>query len=618
MAPNTEICSGNEILDKNIRNWMKWNVKGSKSYQDVDDMIKDSKWKELEKIMVDRFAFGTAGLRGRMGPGFGQMNDLVIIQTTQGLAHYLLSETNPTIPVREMGAVIGFDARFNSSRWAKLAAGVFLDLGFKVRLFSTITPTPIVPFTVVQKNACIGIMITASHNPKEDNGYKVFWRNGPQILSPHDKNIQKHILDNLEPYSQETFDDNRIAYSNPNLIDPLEESSTSYFSVLNSILFDKSMNQSCRRKIVYTAMHGVGSDFIDKAFKATGFDPVIHVKEQREPDPTFPTVPFPNPEEGKSALNLSQKTAEENSSIYILANDPDADRLAVAQRLSSGEWKIFNGNEIGTLLGWWQFKIYTEFLAKDIAKKNLYFIASTVSSKMLQSIAREEGVSFEETLTGFKWMGNRAYELEDDNRNEPNKVMLAFEESIGYMCGSQVLDKDGISGAVRAAELIAHLDKSGMTLVDKLHDIYKRYGYHCSRISYFLHGGADVLQKIFDPLRNFNGVSNSYPKSIAQKYFITDVRDLTTGYDSSRDDKRAILPVDPKTQMITFKFSNGIVATLRSSGTEPKLKYYCEYCASKDQSNWKEIENQLDEFVEVMINELLQPEKNGLKKPPGA
>ena len=173
----------------------------------------------------------------------------------------------------------------------------------------------------------------------------------------------------------------------------------------------------------------------------------------------------------------------------------------------SGEWKIFNGNEIGTLLGWWQFKIYTELLAKDISKKNLYFIASTVSSKMLQSIATEEGVSFEvsieqflcgscrwfkfgsskiftsrtssllfqETLTGFKWMGNRAYELEDDNRNKPKKVMLAFEESIGYMCGSQVLDKDGISGAVRAAELIAYLDQSGMTLVDKLHDIYKRF-----------------------------------------------------------------------------------------------------------------------------------------------
>ena len=284
------------------------------------------------------------------------------------------------------------------------------------------------------------------------------------------------------------------------LEDPLEETSEAYYKYIDGMLYDKSgLNQKFDGKLVYTAMHGVGANYIDCAFSVAGFNAVIHCKEQREPDPAFPTAPFPNPEEGKTALNLSFETAANNDSIYVLANDPDADRLAVAQKSDGGKWKIFTGNELGALIGWWLFKITTE-KEKDYKPANLHLINTTVSSKMLSSMARIEGLTYTETLTGFKWMANKADELE---KQPGHKVLLAYEEAIGYMCSTAVLDKDGVSAAVRVAELIAYLDKDGLTLHDKLNDLYKTYGYHCSNNSYFLYKDPSVISKIFEPLRHF-------------------------------------------------------------------------------------------------------------------
>ena len=396
------------------------------------------------------------------------MNDLVIIQTSQGLAKYVLSCFPTPEHARSAGAIVGFDARHNSERWAKLTARVFLQNGFKVYLFSSITPTPYVPFTVQRKTAAVGVMVTASHNPKEDNGYKVFWSNGPQIKPPHDKNILHSIALNMEPESDLAFREDLSEFGDK-LIDPFEEIHNTYMETLKSKLFRKSLNQGLRSKIVYSAMHGVGSRFIDAAFEIASFPQVIHVPEQKEPNPDFPTVPFPNPEEGKSSLLLSIETAEQSGAIYIIANDPDADRLAVAQKVAD-KWKIFNGNQIGALLGWWQLQVH---LNQDCDGRyqrcNLYYLASTVSSKLLRAVANVEGLNFEETLTGFKWMANRAYDLEQDPKN---KVLLAYEEAIGFMCGSQVLDKDGVFSAVRITELIAFLEKDGLTLDDKLQNIY--------------------------------------------------------------------------------------------------------------------------------------------------
>lgn len=303
-----------------------------------------------------------------------------------------------------------------------------------------------------------------------DDFFSVFWNNGPQIKPPHDQNILQHIADFLKPESCQAFEED-LSDVDALLIDPLEEMSDTYFATMKAKLYDANLNQKLRHKIVYSAMHGVGAAFIDQAFGVASLPAVLHVLEQREPNPDFPTVAFPNPEEGKSSLSLSFATADDQDAIYILANDPDADRLAVAQKLDDGSWKIFNGNEIGALLGWWQIQTHFKEHGEKYSRCNLYFLASTVSSKILRSMASSEGLSFEETLTGFKWLANRAYNLEQD----PNKkVLLAYEEAIGFMCGSQVLDKDGVFAAIRIAELIGFLEDQGLTLRHQLQDIYDK------------------------------------------------------------------------------------------------------------------------------------------------
>ncbi|CAL4067338.1 unnamed protein product, partial [Meganyctiphanes norvegica] len=337
------------------------------------------------------------------------------------------------------------------------------------------------------------------------------------------------------------------------------------------------------------------------------FSPLIPVKEQMDPDPEFPTVKFPNPEEGKSALDLSFKTANENDSTVILANDPDADRLAVAEKLPDGNWKVFTGNEEGAVLGWWAW-YRSRKLTPNLDPDQCYMIASTVSSKILGAIAKKEGFHFVETLTGFKWMGNKADELLCQGKT----VLFAFEEAIGYMNGSEVLDKDGVSAAMRLAEMAADLQTQGKSLVQQLHHIYETYGYHVSCNSYFICKDQEIINAMFDRIRNFNG-PKAYPTSVCDgKYTINSVRDLTTGYDSSQKDQRAILPVDPSSQMITFSFDNGCVLTLRTSGTEPKIKYYSEMCAKPEQKDWDGLEKELEELVSGVVENLMQPERNSL------
>lgn len=601
--------SPSKELNDLIKQWLAWDCWSSRSFAAIENLVMEKNWPELERLMMKRLKFGTAGIRGRMGNGFSQMNDLVIIQTSQGLAEYVRKAYNTAECALKAGAVIGFDARHNSARWASLTARVFLKAGFKVYLFDSITPTPFVPFTVQQAKAAIGIMITASHNPKEDNGYKVYWSNGPQIKPPHDKNILHSIIENLKPKEdQDSFSDDLSDFKE-NLINPKVYADT-YYNTLKGLLYDELMNSNFKLKIVYSAMHGVGSSFIDRAFATANFSPVVHVHEQKDPDPEFPTVPFPNPEEGKSALNLSMKRAEDNDSIYIMANDPDADRLAIAE-LVDGTWKIFNGNEIGTLLAWWQLQVHNQKFGEHFVPKDLILIASTVSSKMLGAIAKKEGLTFYETLTGFKWMANQAWDLESSDHSK--KVLLAYEEAIGFMCGTQVLDKDGISAALRAAELMAFLDTKELTLSQKLKELYIEYGYHCNRTSYFIINDNQITAKIFHRLRNFKGSPNTYPSELAQgKFKVVSVRDLTTGYDSSTDDNKAVFPSDPGSQMITFTFSNGVIATLRTSGTEPKLKYYAEYCGSPEETDWNRIEKELESLVHHLTVEFIQVEENGL------
>ncbi|XP_019732228.1 phosphopentomutase [Hippocampus comes] len=604
--------TGDAKLDQAVNQWLQYD-KNPKTVSAVEKLLKDGAVETLKKYFSSRMEFGTAGLRAAMGPGIACMNDLTIIQTTQGFCRYLEENFEN---FKERGVVIGYDHRAHppsggsSKQFARLAAAVFISQGVPVHLFSVITPTPFVPFTVSHLDLCAGIMVTASHNPKQDNGYKVYWDNGAQIVSPHDKGIAKAIEENLEPWSESW--NTESALKSPLLKDPYQDIHINYFKAIQKHCLHRELNKTSEVKIVHTSVHGVGHTFVQSAFKAFDLHPPYAVEEQKDPDPEFPTVKYPNPEEGEGVLTLSFSLAETERATVVLANDPDADRLAVAERQESGQWRVFSGNELGALLGWWMFHCWKEQIPDAGAVKNVYMLASTVSSKILRAIALKEGFHFEETLTGFKWMGNRARDLLDRGKT----VLFAFEEAIGYMCSASVLDKDGVSAAAIAGEMVSYLAAKQKSLSQQLTAIYEEYGYHLSKNSYFICHDQAVIRSLFERLRNFgSGGKDSYPSKCGP-FSITAVRDLTTGYDSNQPDNKAILPTSRSSQMITFTFSNGGVATMRTSGTEPKIKYYTELCAAPGNSDLEHLKKELDQLVEAIIENFFEPQKNKLQPKP--
>ncbi|XP_030055852.1 glucose 1,6-bisphosphate synthase [Microcaecilia unicolor] len=600
-------CStGDPQLDTAVWQWLSWD-KNPKTRAQIENLLRNGMNKELRDRLCRRLTFGTAGLRSAMGAGFSCINDLTVIQSTQGMCRYL---ERCFVDLNQRGLVVGYDTRSQatsnccSKRLSKLAATVFLSKGIPVYLFSRYVPTPFVPYAVQKLKAVAGIMITASHNRKEDNGYKVYWENGAQIISPHDKEILKCIEENVEPWSG-SWNEN-LADTSPLKRDPLEEICKSYMEDLKKICYYRELNMKTTLKFVHTSFHGVGHDYVQSAFKAFGFNAPIPVPEQMHPDPNFSTVTCPNPEEGESVLELSLRLAEKEGARVVLATDPDADRLAVAELQENGRWKVFTGNELAALFGWWMFACWKKNRTKEAKVKNIYMLATTVSSKVLKAIAVEEGFQFEETLPGFKWIGNRVKELLDNGKD----VLFAFEESIGFMCGTSVIDKDGVSAAVVIAEMASYLEKKNLTLAQQLVNIYEMYGYHISKTSYFMCYDPATIRRIFERLRNFS-CPKEYPQ-FCGRYGVLHIRDSTTGYDNSQLNKKSVLPVSKSSQMITFTFQNGCVATLRTSGTEPKIKYYAEMCGTHGQSDKTFLEEELKQLIEALIENFLQPSKNGL------
>lgn len=339
----TSVYSGEADLDRQISLWLRWD-RNHITHTEIRYLAAIKDWPELRKRLLNRVTFGTAGLRACMRSGFDAMNDLVVIQTAQGLCDYIRQQYKP-VECKRQGVVIGYDGRHHSKRFAELSAVVFMKQGVRVWLYSRMVCTPFVPFAIVQKGCLAGVMVTASHNPKDDNGYKVYWGNGAQIISPHDKGIQRAILNNLEPLCS-SWDIECLKF-NPLVGDPFEEMYDAYYRILKHHIplkfleCNKEQQLESDIRFVYTAMHGVGWPFIQRAFKEAKLPELLAVEEQKEADPDFPTVRFPNPEEGKSSLELAIKLADRHGIQMILANDPDADRLAYAEKdTKRGTWKV--------------------------------------------------------------------------------------------------------------------------------------------------------------------------------------------------------------------------------------------------------------------------------------
>lgn len=405
-------------------------------------------------------------------------------------------------------------------------------------------------------------MVTASHNPKADNGIKVYISNGAQIIEPHDEMIQKQIEINLQPWDG-------VWKAPAATICPFEQVQKAYEQMIRNSVVDWSLLKEptlSSVRIAYTSLHGVGHPYVTAAFNAMGLkvrllissnysyfiyfhrfftfiflfvkenQHVFAVAEQKEIDPEFPTVHFPNPEEGAGVLDLSEKCANLNKCDIIIANDPDTDRCCMAERQANGSFRQLTGNEIGALLGW--------FIWHKHAKKEgdqHYMLSSTVSSKILKRMAEVEGFHFIETLTGFKWMGNIAYDL--TRSNSKNRVLFAFEEAIGYMCNTEILDKDGISAAAQLAQLCFYLYGVRKTRVSSflMDEIYLKYGYHYNVNSYYLCYEPDTIKRIFERIFHYDSKIKqiNYPTTFGP-YKVVRVRDLTNGYDSSAPDHKPV------------------------------------------------------------------------------
>jgi phosphomannomutase len=505
--------------------------------------------------LADRFAgtlqFGTAGLRGLIGAGPNRMNRKVVLRATAGLCAYLL-DTTPD--AAERGVCIGYDGRRLSKEMAEDAASVVCGMGLRAFTFPHVVPTPLLAFACLHTNAAAGIMVTASHNPPDYNGYKVYWGNGAQIIPPHDEGIAASIarVGSVDSIARTPVAQAREAGRLTVLSNEVERL---YLDGVRALQVHPELPRALR--IAYTALHGVGERLAVQALSEAGFTSVASVAEQAQPDGRFPTVAFPNPEE-KGAMDMVLALAKETDAELVIANDPDADRLAVAVPDGRGGFLQLTGNEVGCLLGHY-------LLDQRPTADGRLVINTIVSSPMLASIARAHGASSEQTLTGFKWIANRAMERAGDGA----RFVLGYEEALGYTVGTLVRDKDGIGTAVVFADLAAWCKSRGRSVLDELEETWRRYGMYLSRQVSKTLPGAEGQQKIAAIMAK---VRSAPPTQLAGRA-VQAVLDLERAERRSADGTVAPSGL-PKGDVIALELEGDHRVMLRPSGTEPKIKFY--------------------------------------------
>ncbi len=501
----------------------------------------------LEGCFGGRLAFGTAGLRGALGPGPNRMNEANVRRVAAGLGAYLLAGDHGA----ERGVVIGFDGRHGSLPFAQATARVLGGLGIPSYLFDGVVPTPQLAHALVQLGCAAGVMVTASHNPPQDNGYKVYWANGAQIVPPHDGGISDAIdtIDGLAGVAVPALD----ALQAQGLVRPVPPAVLEHYLAAVDAL--RIYDGPTDLRIVYTAMHGVGAALVDTVLRRHGYDDLHFVAEQRDPDPDFPTVSFPNPEE-PGALDLSLALARKVDADILFANDPDADRLAVAVPDGQGGWRQLTGNQVGQLIA-------AELLASNDRPDRL--VATTiVSSGMLAALAEAHGATCVETLTGFKWIANAALAW-------PGEFVMGYEEALGYSIGPVVRDKDGVSAPLIFADLAARAKAEGATVLDRLAALYRRMGLYATRQKSLTLPGAAGKARI-DSLM---AALRADPPAEIAGVAVARVRDILTG--QARAANGTVTAIDlPKSNVLAFDLANGSRVLARPSGTEPKLKFYFE------------------------------------------
>lgn len=507
--------------------------------------LTDSFYRDLE--------FGTGGLRGIMGVGTNRMNTYTVAMATQGLVNYV-KKSFPNVP--QISFAVACDSRNNSQKFAEITAAVIAANGCKCYLFDSMRPTPELSFAVRHLGCQSGVVITASHNPKEYNGYKAYWNDGAQLIEPHDKNVIDEVL------KIKNIDDVKMS-GNADLIAKIgEKIDRVYLDEIKKLsLSPQAIKNHNDLKIVYTSLHGTGIVHVPKLLKDVGFENVVTVDEQAVPNGDFPTVKSPNPEE-KAALQMAIDKAKEIGATLVLATDPDADRVGVAIRKDNGEYMLLNGNQTGSVLVYYLLKKWNE---NQLLTGKEYIVKTIVTSELLKDMADKNGVESFDVLTGFKYIADIIA------KNEGRKRFIGGgEESYGYLVGEFVRDKDAVIACLMIAEMAAWAAEQGKTFIDILSDLYVEYGLYKEDLLSLTMKGKSGLEEIQQMMVNLR---NNPPKEIngSKVVLIKDYKEQTAKNLVTNTSEKIDLP---KSNVLQFFTADGSKITARPSGTEPKIKFY--------------------------------------------
>jgi len=539
-----------EVLEE----YSRWN----KNLQnEVDLYEKLTEISSDEQAIIDAFyknlSFGTGGLRGELGVGTNRMNIFTVGKASQGLANYVVAN----FPKEQRKIAIAYDSRINSDVFAKTAAKVFAANGIKAYLYSELMPTPMLSFAVRELGCAAGIVITASHNPSKYNGYKVYGPDGCQITTEAASEILAEIekLDIFTDVRKGDFDSyltsGNIEYISEQVITDFIEAVKKESQLATDEIIDRNVS------IVYTPLNGAGLKPILRALEESGYQNIHVVKEQAQPNGNFPTCPYPNPEI-KEAMALGMRDAKAQNADLLLATDPDCDRVGIAVRNSKGEYQLLSGNETGLLLFDY---ICSQRIKHGNMPENPVMIKTIVTMDLAERIAKHYGVRVINVLTGFKFIGEQIRLLESEGHADD--YIFGFEESYGYLTGSYVRDKDGVNAAFMICEMFAYYQTQGISLLDKLAEIYQTYGYSLNTLhSYEFEGAAG-----FEKMQNIMKEIRAHLNQIAGMS-IEETKDYAKGIDGL-----------PKSDVLKFFLSNGATVVVRPSGTEPKLKLYLSVLA---------------------------------------
>lgn len=549
----------------------------------VKQLFETEQYTELTDSFYKDLEFGTGGLRGIMGVGTNRMNKYTIGRATQGLSNYL-RKTYPGEPVK---VAISYDSRNNSQAFARLVAGVFSANGIHVYLFAELRPTPHLSFAVRHLGCQAGVMLTASHNPKEYNGYKAYWNDGGQLVPPHDKNVIKEV------YAIQGPDEIKFGPVEENITVVGKELDDAYLEAISALVIRPDVvARQQDLKIVFSPIHGTGVTLVPPALERWGFTNVHVVEEQATPDGNFPTVVYPNPEE-EDAMSLAVQAGQRIGADVVCGTDPDADRVGAAARNTHGEYQLLNGNQIGSLLV--DYVLSSKKEQGDLRPDD-YVVKTIVTTNLIAAIAKGYGVTYYDTLTGFKYIGELI-----TGKNGNGRFLVGGEESYGYLVGELVRDKDAVVSAVFLAEMTAYYKEQGKTLFDALVDLYVKHGYYKEKlISLTKKGkaGAEEIKAMMGRLRSnppqrLGGIDVAEIKD----YAASESYNLKTG-------SRKVINL-PKSDVLQFITVDGDVISARPSGTEPKIKFYCSVKQPlADRADFDRVSRELEDRVDRIMKDI--------------